>query len=56
MTAVGILAMIVSVLALATGDARYLIGALGGLIVGAGLVLVGEAVWALLSDETDEGA
>jgi hypothetical protein len=43
-----------AVLALVTGDARYLIGALGALMVGAGLVVVGEVVWALLSAETDE--
>jgi hypothetical protein len=81
-TAVGVLAVIVSVLALAacwrrravlggacasvagacavlalvTGDARDLIGSVGGLVVGAGLVVVGEAVWALLSDVTDEAS
>src|SRR4051794_1044694 len=45
-----------AVLALVTGDTRYLLGCLGALVVGSGLVVVGEAVWALLSDEIDDGS
>lgn len=43
-----------AVVALATGDSRYVIGFAGALVVGAGLAVVGEAIWALLSDETDD--